>query len=209
MDREVLKSNAKEQLRGNWGLAVRTLFILTMLESLNGFFEVLEKFHLVELDSSVSNLIFFIILIFEGAFNVGGCKFTLNLATNKEEAKFNDAFSGFDVFFKTLGLNLLITLCTIVGFILFIAPGFVIISMFSQTFYILSEDKSKGIIECLRESARMMKGHKWEYFVLAFSFIGWDILTKITFYIGDLWLNPYKQATYTNYYLELKKENTF
>jgi len=83
--------------------------------------------------------------------------------------------------------------------------------MFSQAFYILSEDKSKGIIEYLRESDRMMKGHKWEYFILEFSFIGWDILTKITFYIGDLWFNPYKQVTCTNtnYYLELKKKIRF
>jgi len=53
----------------------------------------------------------------------------------------------------------------------------------------------------------MMKGHKWEYFVLVFSFIGWELLTIITLYIGQLWLNPYKKATYANYYLELKKEN--
>ena len=207
MDREILKGNAKEQLRGNWGLAVRTLFIFTALESITSLLNLLEELHISKFDSSISDWSFVIVLIFEGAFNLGVCKFVLNLATNKEEAKFNDALSGFDVFFKTLGLNLIITLCTIVGFILFIAPGFVIISMFSQAFYILSEDKSKGIIECLEESYRMMKGHKWEYFILAFSFIGWDILTKITFFLGDFWLNPYKQATYTNYYLELKKEN--
>jgi uncharacterized membrane protein len=207
MDREMLKCNAKEQLRGNWGLAVRTLFILTVLESIISLLNLLEKVHLAKFDSSISDWIFVIVLIFEGVFNLGVCKFTLNLATNKEEAKFNDAFSGFDVFLKTLGLNVLISLCTIIGFLLFVVPGIIILSMFSQVFYILNEDKSKGIIECLGESARMMKGHKWEYIVLMFSFIGWDILTIITFYIGDLWLNPYKQATYTNYYLELKKEN--
>jgi len=207
MDRGMLKCNAKEQLSGKWGLAVRTLFILTILQSLNGFFEALEKIQLVKLDSSVSNWILFIALIFEGVFSVGACKFTLNLATNREEGKFNDAFSGFDVYLKTLGINLLITLCTVIGFILLVVPGVVLLAMFSQAFYILSEDKSKGVIECLKESARMMKGKKWEYFVLMLSFLGWDLLVVITFYIGSLWLSPYKQATYANYYLELKKEN--
>ena len=205
MDREMLKCNAKEQLRGKWGLAVRTLFILTVLQSVIGFFNILERIHLIRPDSSISNWALLIVLIFEGVFCVGACKFTLNLATNKEECKFNDAFSGFDVYFKTLGLYLLIGLCTTIGFILFIAPGFVIIAMFSQAFYILSEDKSKGIIECLKESTRMMKGSKWEYFVLILSFLGWDLLSLITFYVGELWLKPYKQATYANYYLELKK----
>jgi uncharacterized membrane protein len=207
MDREILKSNAKEQLRGKWGLAVRTLFILSVLQSLISFFDLLEKIHFVKSDSSISNWTLVIVLIFEGVFSVGACKFTLNLATNKEDCNFSDAFSGFNIYFKALGLDLLITLCTIVGIFLLVVPGVVFIAMFSQAFYILNEDKSKGIIKCLKESARMMKGHKWEYFVLMISFIGWDLLSIITFYIGNLWLNPYKQVTYTNYYLELKKEN--
>ena len=47
MDREMLKCNAKEQLRGKWGLAVRTLFILTVLQSVIGFFNILERIHLI------------------------------------------------------------------------------------------------------------------------------------------------------------------
>lgn len=53
----------------------------------------------------------------------------------------------------------------------------------------------------------MMKGSKWEYFVLMLSFLGWDLLTGRTLCVGSLWLKPYKHATYANYYLELKKEN--
>ena len=35
MNREFLKSNAKEQLRGKWKLAIVTLLIFTILESIN------------------------------------------------------------------------------------------------------------------------------------------------------------------------------
>jgi len=206
MDREMLKGNAKEQLRGKWGLAVQTLFVLTVLQSITSFFNLLEKINLVKFDFDISNYILVIVLILEGAFSVGACKFALNIITNKEDAKFNDGLSGFDIYFKTLGLNLLINLCTIVGLLLFVVPSIIIFAMFSQSFYILNEDRSKGIIDCLKESTRMMKGHKGEYLILVLSFIGWDILTIITLYVGQLWLNPYKQVTYANYYLELKKD---
>ena len=38
--------------------------------------------------------------------------------------------------------------------------------MFSQVFYILSEDPSKSITQCINESVNLMKGHKWELFYL-------------------------------------------
>ena len=51
----------------------------------------------------------------------------------------------------------------------------------------------------------MMIGHKWEYFVLELSFIGWAILASFCL-IGMLWLAPYMNVTYANYYLNLRRE---
>ena len=53
----------------------------------------------------------------------------------------------------------------------------------------------------------MMKGHKGEYFVLLLSFLGWAIVAAIPFGLGYLWLVPYQQVTFADYYLELKKES--
>ena len=88
--------------------------------------------------------------------------------------------------------------------ILFIIPGIILIFMFSQANYILAENPEKSSIECLKESIRMMKGYKFEYFVLYLSFVGWFVLSILTFGIGFLWLIPYYQITATNFYLELK-----
>ena len=52
----------------------------------------------------------------------------------------------------------------------------------------------------------MMKGHKWELFVLYLSFIGWAILCLFTFFIGFLWLTPYMQMTETKFYEKLRAE---
>lgn len=79
--------------------------------------------------------------------------------------------------------------------------------MFSQVYFILDEDPSVGVIECLQRSAEMMKGYKLDLFILQLSFIGWFILCVFTLGIGFLWYMPYYQMTMTNFYLELKEGN--
>ncbi|MDO7206189.1 DUF975 family protein [Paraclostridium bifermentans] len=51
----------------------------------------------------------------------------------------------------------------------------------------------------------MMKGHKFDYFVLELSFIGWSILCVLSLGIGFLWLVPYFEITLTNFYLKVKE----
>ena len=76
--------------------------------------------------------------------------------------------------------------------------------MFSQSYYILSEDPSKSITQCIKESVDMMNGHKWDLFYLELTFIGWWLLTAITVGIAGLWVAPYVKVTETNFYLSIK-----
>lgn len=48
-----------------------------------------------------------------------------------------------------------------------------------------------------------MDGHKLDLFILRLSFIGWDILGWLTCGIGFIWITPYKQMTYMNFYTSL------
>ena len=48
-----------------------------------------------------------------------------------------------------------------------------------------------------------MNGHKWELFIMGLSFLGWLILSVLTFGIGLLWLLPYIQVTLRIYYLSI------
>lgn len=79
--------------------------------------------------------------------------------------------------------------------------------MFSQVYFILAQDPSIGVIECLQRSSEMMKGHKLDLFILELSFIGWLILCIFTLGIGSLWYIPYYQMTLTNFYLNLKESD--
>jgi uncharacterized membrane protein len=48
-----------------------------------------------------------------------------------------------------------------------------------------------------------MNGHKWEYFVLYLSFLGWFILSGFTMGILDLWVLPYYNLALANFYIKL------
>ena len=39
-----------------------------------------------------------------------------------------------------------------------------------------------------------------DLFILSLTFIGWDILSALTFGIGFLFLNPYRNAAYAAFY---------
>ncbi|EPZ59412.1 hypothetical protein H477_2166 [[Clostridium] sordellii ATCC 9714] len=132
------------------------------------------------------------------------CRFTLKLAHKDETTQFNDLFSGFDVFIKALVMNLIISVCVVIGSMLFIIPGIIFGIMFSQANYILAENPEQSAIECIKESINMMKGYKFHFFVLQLSFIGWLILASIPFGIGLLWYVPYYQMTMANFYLLVK-----
>lgn len=204
MERAVLKSNAKAQLKGRWGLAIGTFLVGVLI--ITGFSFIVGY---IEPDGGILTIISSLIRIFlGGVITLGISKFVLNIAANKEEAKFNDLFSGFNLYLKTLGLWILMLLSIGIAAIFLIVPGIIVALMFSQAFFILSENNEKSINQCLKESSEMMKGHKVDLFVLGLSFIGWWIVAAITFGIGGLWVYPYQQVTLANYYLELKNNLT-
>lgn len=69
--------------------------------------------------------------------------------------------------------------------------------------YVMTEEQDLGVWEGVGKAFKIMKGHKWELFVLGLSFIGWGLLSILTLGIGMLWLLPYIQTTMRIYYLEI------
>ena len=69
--------------------------------------------------------------------------------------------------------------------------------------YIYAENKEMGALQAIRESKKLMEGHKMDLFVLMLSFIGWYLLTLITFGIAYIYVGPYMQAAMVNFYKSL------
>lgn len=101
--------------------------------------------------------------------------------------------------------DLFISLWTLV----FIIPGIVKAYEYRLVDYILSETPDMDYKEALAESSKLMKGNKWNAFVLDLSFIGWNILDAMTCGIlGIFFLNPYKMSTDAALYEAIKYGTT-
>lgn len=84
-----------------------------------------------------------------------------------------------------------------------IVANFFIVYRYVFCYMIMAEYPSMGVIDALRNSARLMRGNKWRLFCLQISFIGWGILCGLTLGIGVFWLIPYMNAASTEFYDEI------
>lgn len=96
---------------------------------------------------------------------------------------------------------------------LLIVPGIIKAYAYSQSYYVYKDmlaatptgQPRPRFRDAVTKSRQLMAGHKWQFFVLQLSFIGWGILSGITLGIGQLWLVPYTYGVYANYYDDLSK----
>ena len=198
MTRKELKIRAKQQLSNNW---LKAIIVIVIAFVITGFSSYLSDIYYEGIWTYI--LMSIVTFSISTPLELGQSIFFLNLSKNKE-VKVSDVFLGYKNFIKVIGLGILINIIISIGLILFVIPGLILSIMYSQSYYILAENPNIGIIECLRESRLIMKGQKWNYLVLMLSFILWLLLTVITFGIAGLYVIPYYELTFTNFYLDIK-----
>ncbi len=189
-ENKILMEKARESLVGKWGLAVGTFAVYAVINiaisSLKGR----------GTGSIVS-------LLVSGPFIMGVSLFSLSISRNKE-AKFEQLFEGFKKYGRSLVAYLLVVLFTILWTLLFIIPGIIAALSYSQTFYILVDDETINPKDAIKKSKKMMMGFKWKYFCLGLRFIGWTLLSILTFGVGFLWLFPYIHISTAKFYDDIK-----
>lgn len=186
LKRSYLKEEAKEALRGNWGTAIGTMFLIALISLL-----------------AMIPFIGWIVSIFIlPAFSLGMAYIYLGLA-RREQVGMGTLFEGFSFLLKAVGLTLMTGLLIILWSLLLIVPGIIATYKYSMAIFILADNPEKGVMECIRESANLTDGYKLDLFVLDLSFIGWSFLAGLTFGILALWVVPYVGMTSVQYYLVL------
>lgn len=105
-------------------------------------------------------------------FIYGMLSFIMVLAV-KMQAKVELLFDGFGIYFKVIGLTLVMGFKILMWSLLFVVPGIIAAINYSMSFFVLIEDPSKGIMECINESIRLMRGNKMNLIFFALSYIGW------------------------------------
>lgn len=89
--------------------------------------------------------------------------------------------------------------------LLFVIPGIVKAYSYRMVPYIIADNPEMSALDAITKSREMMRGHKWDVFVLDLSFLGWMILSGCTAGIlGIFYVNPYIFETDAEIYLALK-----
>jgi len=199
MNRVEIKEKAKASLKGKYGDAIALLFIYLGISFAGGF--ILGFLGLDDTSMELASNIVAIIL--SALLEFGMLSYFLKVSRN-EPVTYKELFSKTNLFWPYLGIALLTSLFIILWSFLFIIPGIIASISYSLIYYIKLDNPELSASEVISKSKEMMNGHKWDYFVLGLSFIGWSILGIFTFGILYLWLFPYMQVTYANFYNSLK-----
>lgn len=164
----------------------------------SGFF--IRNASFIVLAAIVMVVVFFILGSIIG---VGYSRFNLDLVDRQKEPEIGTLFNYFSNWKTAAAAGALQVLLIFLWSLLLIIPGIIASYSYAMTRYILAEHPELTAGEALNRSKEIMYGNRWRLFCLEFSFIGWNILAALTFGIGNLWLNPYKQAATAAFYREV------
>lgn len=122
---------------------------------------------------------------------VGGNKFFYNNIKKNEDL--GVVSFAFDHGYRNVAYTMFMRdLYTFLWTLLFVIPGLIKMYEYRMIPYLLAENPDMSCEDAFKISRRMMDGNKWDAFVFDLSFIGWGILSAITFNIvGIFYYFPY------------------
>lgn len=153
-------------------------------------------------------------------------KYCLRL-TRGEQGGYGTLIEGFHLAGKVILTSILMSVFIALWSMLFVIPGIIAAYRYSQAIYCLIDDPSVSPLEAIRRSKAMMRGQKFNLFVLQMTFFGWYFLAgsivalltaAVTAFLGaplfwlstllsfamatalDIWLTPYVQLVTTDFY---------
>lgn len=227
LDNKVIKSNARDFIRGRLWLFWSVLLVVGIIESLANslpqwiFGDRLSNISDIiagnpdnipkEISSSVFgwyyvlNVLITIVLI---PLNIGVAQNVLAWSRGEDVNKWKVLFGGFNsakIFFKQVGVVVLNTILCALWAILLIVPGIIKGLAYSMYPYVLRDEPDLSVWQTLKKSEAIMKGYKGKLFLLYLSFIGWFILGAFTFGILYIWLTPYIMTSTVKFYDDVRR----
>ena len=124
--------------------------------------------------------------------------FILN-TVRKTNAAYGNLLDGFAIAGRVILMNLLEGLFIMLWGLLFVIPGIIAAYRYRMAIYLLIDHPEKSVLQCIRESKEMMKGHKAELFRLDLSMIGWLLLDWLIPF-ASVWTAPYTNTVWVLYY---------
>lgn len=207
-----LRAQARERLEGKWGTFVLMTFLMLVIQTIlqipgyiGSLLEVLSPENvLASLSfSNISNILSLLALPLSWGL-------TVSLLRNhrEESVDLENLFDGFrgGRYTRVFCALFLVRLFTILWTLLLIIPGIMKAFSYALTPYILLDEPELTARQAITRSCEIMQGRRWKLFCLSLSFIGWGILSLLTFGIGFLWLAPYMNASIAAFYEDARAE---
>ena len=167
--------------------------------------EALDYENMIRIDFSNAEFVpTAILVLFQLAIIVlsyGYTAYTLHVVRG-EISGYGNLLDGFSIAGRGIALTLLIDALVMVASVALLIPGLILSYAYGMATYLQVDHPDWSPIRCMRESRLMMRGHKWELFVLQLSFIGWQILATIPGV--SVFVKPYVSITETVFYENLR-----
>lgn len=227
LDNKVIKSNARDFIRGRLWMFWSVLLVVGIIESLANslpqwiFGDRLSNLSDIiagnpdnipkEISSSVFgwyyvlNVLITIVLI---PLNIGVAQNVLAWSRGEDVNKWKVLFGGFNsakIFFKQIGVVVLNTILCALWAILLVVPGIIKGLAYSMYPYVLRDEPDLSVWQTLKKSEAIMKGYKGKLFLMYLSFVGWFILGAFTFGILYIWLTPYVMTSTVKFYDDVRR----
>lgn len=197
------RAAARESLSGNWKTSAIVMLLIMGISIL-----LSTVIALLSLDSewlgNTVNIIVSVLLILPLQWAFANALLQLVRGDNNITENTKQSFkTNYRTFVLTYLLMIIILLG--IGVVTLLIGIFILNYAYRMVPYIIQEYPELTPREALKLSREMMRGHKWNLFVLDLTFIGWILLTILTLGIGGLWVSPYMQTTVAHYYEDLKQ----
>lgn len=221
MEAKQIRQLARQNLSPSWGVSIGVAAVAALLGGLILGFSFLpqieytktlfsESHHAwenvrVNTSGGIFGLASFIL---GGVLQLGYAKFLLK-QHDGQEPEFSDLFSQFDRFGAGFAQAFLRGLYTFLWSLLLVIPGIIAALRYAMTPFIMAEHPELTASEGIQRSKELMEGHKMDLFILRLTFLGWDILCALTLNIGNLALNPYKNAAMAVFYRNITSQRRY
>lgn len=132
--------------------------------------------------STLGGLVGLAVQVYTIIVSIGMLEVGLKLVDGKK-ATFSDLFNRYQLFFRYLGASILYILGVVLGLILLIVPGVWFAARYGFYAYVMV-DKDLGLMDSLKESARITEGKVWQIIGLSLASLGVIMLGFLALILG-------------------------
>ncbi len=213
MNRKEIKAKAKEfGFNNKWNFWKGTLLVAGITFAIGFVLGLFAGIFNISDESPLYYVISTLLDLFLLPLSVGLVQYYIKLVRGEEVDLKEALLSKYkkEYIWKIIGAIIVSNVIIALFSLLLVIPGIIYALKYAMLTYILAESTPEELDSesPLKKSNELMEGYKWDYFVFQLSFIGWMILSALTFGILYIWVLPYMITAEIMYYDELKKLKT-